>query len=60
MAARLKRPAARCFSVLARPPPQYVGHTPLTRIERLALAVGSGVMSFVDPRRGGNKNLGGA
>jgi hypothetical protein len=44
----------RCFSVLGRPPPNYEGHIPLTRSERLALAVGSGLMSFLDPRRGGN------
>ncbi|RYO80576.1 hypothetical protein DL763_008864 [Monosporascus cannonballus] len=43
---------ARAFSVLSRPPPNYPGHVPLTRIERTALAVGSGIMSFLDPRRG--------
>ncbi|KAF2752345.1 coenzyme Q biosynthesis protein-like protein Coq4 [Sporormia fimetaria CBS 119925] len=42
----------RCFSVLNRPPPNYEGHVPLTRLERLGLAVGSGVLSFLDPRRG--------
>ncbi|CAJ2504517.1 Uu.00g119110.m01.CDS01 [Anthostomella pinea] len=42
----------RPFSVLNRPPPNYPGHIPLTRIERAALAVGSGVISFFDPRRG--------
>ncbi|KAH8719422.1 ubiquinone biosynthesis protein coq4, mitochondrial [Phaeosphaeriaceae sp. PMI808] len=49
------RPAnidARCFSVLNRPPPNYEGHIPLTVIERLGLALGSGLGSFVDPRRG--------
>ncbi|KAH3943638.1 ubiquinone biosynthesis protein COQ4 [Parastagonospora nodorum] len=44
-------PHARCFSVLNRPPPNYEGHIPLTVIERLGLAVGSGLGSFLDPRR---------
>jgi ubiquinone biosynthesis protein COQ4 len=43
----------RCFSVLNRPPPNYEGHIPLTVAERLGLAVGSGLGSFLDPRRGG-------
>ncbi|EOA85619.1 uncharacterized protein SETTUDRAFT_161808 [Exserohilum turcica Et28A] len=42
----------RCFSVLNRPPPNYEGHIPLTRTERLALTIGSGLGSFLDPRRG--------
>ncbi|KAI0883840.1 Coq4-domain-containing protein [Annulohypoxylon maeteangense] len=41
----------RPFSVLNRPPPNYPGHVPLTRLERAALAVGSGVVSFFDPYR---------
>ena len=44
---------SRAFSVLNRPPPRYPGHVPLTRIERAALAVGSGLTSFFDPYRGG-------
>ncbi|KAF1958637.1 coenzyme Q biosynthesis protein-like protein Coq4 [Byssothecium circinans] len=44
--------SSRCFSVLNRPPPNYEGHIPLTRTERLGLALGSGLMSFLDPRRG--------
>ncbi|KAL1796986.1 hypothetical protein ACET3X_005526 [Alternaria dauci] len=43
---------SRCFSVLNRPPPNYEGHIPLTRVERLGLAIGSGLGSFLDPRRG--------
>lgn len=42
---------SRQFSVLNRPPPNYPGHVPLTRLERAALAVGSGVVSFFDPYR---------
>lgn len=43
----------RAFSLLNRPPPNYPGHVPLTNIERAGLAIGSGIMSFVDPYRGG-------
>jgi ubiquinone biosynthesis protein COQ4 len=39
------------FSVLSRPPPNYPGHVPLTRLERVSLAVGSAVASLVNPRR---------
>ncbi|PMD14375.1 ubiquinone biosynthesis protein coq4, mitochondrial [Hyaloscypha hepaticicola] len=42
----------RHFSVLNRPPPNYPGHVPLTRIEKAGLAVGSAVMSLMDPHRG--------
>ncbi|RAR07447.1 ubiquinone biosynthesis protein coq4, mitochondrial [Stemphylium lycopersici] len=41
----------RSFSVLNRPRPNYEGHIPLTRIERLGLALGSGLGSFLDPRK---------
>ncbi|KAF2856498.1 coenzyme Q biosynthesis protein-like protein Coq4 [Plenodomus tracheiphilus IPT5] len=44
--------AYRAFSVLNRPAPNYEGHVPLTRLERLGLALGSGIGSFLDPRRG--------
>jgi hypothetical protein len=44
---------SRHFSVLNRPPPNYPGHVPLTRIEKAGLAVGSAVMSLMDPYRGG-------
>ncbi|ORY60521.1 coenzyme Q biosynthesis protein Coq4 [Pseudomassariella vexata] len=40
------------FSVLNRPPPNYPGHVPLTRLERAALALGSGILSLRDPHRG--------
>ncbi|KAF2877098.1 ubiquinone biosynthesis protein COQ4, mitochondrial [Massariosphaeria phaeospora] len=43
--------SSRSFSVLNRPPPNYEGHVPLTRTERLGLALGSGLLSFLDPRR---------
>ncbi|KAI1149937.1 coenzyme Q biosynthesis protein Coq4 [Nemania diffusa] len=42
----------RAFSVLHRPPPNYPGHVPLTSLERAALALGSGLLSLLDPRRG--------
>ncbi len=45
--------SCRHFSVLNRPPPNYPGHIPLTRIEKAGLAVGSAVMSLMDPHRGG-------
>ncbi|KAJ4523541.1 Ubiquinone biosynthesis protein [Exophiala dermatitidis] len=41
----------RSFSVLNRPPPNYPGHVPLTRVERLGLAVGSAVTSLLNPYR---------
>lgn len=47
----------RHFSVLNRPPPNYPGHVPLTRIERGALAIGSAVGSLLNPRRGGSTAL---
>lgn len=43
----------RPFSVLNRPPPNYPGHVALTGIERAGLAVGSAVLSLLNPRRGG-------
>ena len=45
---------SRHFSVLNRPPPNYPGHIPLTRLERVGLAIGSAFMSLRDPHRGGN------
>ncbi|KAK6358861.1 Ubiquinone biosynthesis protein [Orbilia brochopaga] len=44
--------SSRAFSVLNRPPPNYPGHVPLTAPERLFLAAGAALMSFIDPRRG--------
>ncbi|KAK3330926.1 ubiquinone biosynthesis protein coq-4 [Apodospora peruviana] len=43
---------SRRFSILNRPPPNYPGHVPLTRLERAGLMIGSGLMSLRDPRRG--------
>ncbi|PQE13441.1 putative Ubiquinone biosynthesis mitochondrial protein [Rutstroemia sp. NJR-2017a WRK4] len=43
--------ATRSFSVLNRPPPNYPGHVPLTPLERGGLAVGSAVMSLINPYR---------
>ncbi len=53
----LRRTAAvpttrRGFSVLHRPPPNYPGHIPLTTLERAGLAIGSGLISLFNPRRG--------
>ncbi|KAK6524282.1 Ubiquinone biosynthesis protein [Orbilia ellipsospora] len=42
----------RPFSVLHRPPPNYPNHVPLKLPERLFLAAGSALISFLDPRRG--------
>jgi ubiquinone biosynthesis protein COQ4 len=47
------KPTARPFSVLNRPKPNYEGHVPLAPLERAALAIGSGVMAFMNPRRAG-------
>jgi len=47
-----RHPQRREFSILNRPPPNYPGHVPLTKVERLGLAVGSAVTSLVNPRRG--------
>ncbi|ETS84244.1 Ubiquinone biosynthesis protein COQ4 [Pestalotiopsis fici W106-1] len=39
------------FSVLNRPAPSYPGHVPLTKVERFALALGSGIGSLINPYR---------
>ncbi|PHH86987.1 hypothetical protein CDD83_9457 [Cordyceps sp. RAO-2017] len=49
-------PVASCalqrpFSALNRPAPSYPGHVPLTKIERVGLAIGSSVMAFFNPYR---------
>jgi ubiquinone biosynthesis protein COQ4 len=41
----------RQISILNRPPPNYPGHVPLTRVERVGLAVGSAITSLIDPYR---------
>ncbi|KAI5303108.1 hypothetical protein KEM56_007901, partial [Ascosphaera pollenicola] len=38
-------------TVYNRPSPNYPGHVPLTKLERLGLAVGSAVGAFFNPRR---------
>jgi hypothetical protein len=43
----------RNFSVFNRPPPNYPGHVPLTKVERVGLAVGASLWSFFDPYRHG-------
>lgn len=45
--------AGRLFSVLNRPLPSYKGHVPLNLPEKGVLAVGSGILSLLNPRRGG-------
>ena len=46
----------RRSSVLDRGPPNYEGHVPLTRIEQGTLAIGSALMSLLNPRRAGRNN----
>jgi len=41
----------RSFSILNRPPPNYPGHVPLTRVERVGLALGSALASLINPYR---------
>ncbi|KID95250.1 ubiquinone biosynthesis protein coq-4, partial [Metarhizium majus ARSEF 297] len=41
----------RQFSVLNRPPPNYAGHVPLTKLERLGMAIGSSAMALINPYR---------
>ncbi|KAF3002351.1 Ubiquinone biosynthesis protein [Neopestalotiopsis sp. 37M] len=47
-----QRQQTASFSVLNRPPPNYPGHVPLTKVERIALALGSGIGSLINPYRG--------
>ncbi|KAF4840308.1 Ubiquinone biosynthesis protein coq4 [Colletotrichum siamense] len=44
-------PSSRPFSVLNRPPPNYEGHVPLNRIEKVSLAIGAGIWSLLSPYR---------
>ncbi|KAK0729727.1 coenzyme Q biosynthesis protein Coq4-domain-containing protein [Lasiosphaeris hirsuta] len=50
--ASLPSPLNQQYSAPSRPPPNYPGHVPLNRLEKAALAIGSGLMSLRDPRRG--------
>jgi len=43
----------RTFSLLTRSKPQYLEHIPLNAVEKVTTAIGSGVMAFMNPRRGG-------
>ncbi|CAG8974464.1 hypothetical protein HYALB_00004160 [Hymenoscyphus albidus] len=53
-----REPHHRQFSVLNRPPPNYEGHVPLTKTERVGMAIGSAVLAFLNPRRAEtNKDL---
>ena len=54
IAARKHAATGCAFSVLARPPPNYPGHVPLTVPERILLGAGSAVLSLFNPRRAGN------
>ncbi|KAK4452904.1 ubiquinone biosynthesis protein [Podospora aff. communis PSN243] len=51
-AAVLSASQSRPYSGPSRPPPNYPGHIPLNTLEKAALAIGSGLMSLRDPRRG--------
>ncbi|EFY86373.1 ubiquinone biosynthesis protein coq-4 [Metarhizium acridum CQMa 102] len=42
---------SRRFSVLNRQPPNYPGHVPLTKLERLGMAIGSSAMALINPYR---------
>ncbi len=53
VSSRLDLPYYRPFSVLNRPPRNYPGHVPLNNLERGALALGSAIISLLDPRREG-------
>ncbi|KID72423.1 Coenzyme Q biosynthesis protein Coq4 containing protein, partial [Metarhizium brunneum ARSEF 3297] len=48
---------SRQFSVLNRPPPNYPGHVPLTKLERLGMAIGSSAMALINPYRAGMKSI---
>ena len=46
-------PASRAFNQLLHRSPSYPGHIPLNAFENAFLTVGSALMAFMDPRRGG-------
>ena len=52
-------PASRTFrtSSLLHRSPAYPGHIPLNTFENAFLTVGSALMAFMDPRRGGKPPL---
>ncbi|EFZ01151.1 coenzyme Q biosynthesis protein Coq4 [Metarhizium robertsii ARSEF 23] len=47
----------RQFSVLNRPAPNYPGHVPLTKLERLGMAIGSSAMALINPYRAGMQHI---
>ena len=56
-AACASSPSTRSFSVLNRPPPNYPGHVPLTKVERASLAIGASFWSFFNPYRHGTTQI---
>lgn len=52
-AATALAPSRRQYWTPSRPPPNYPGHIPLNTLEKAALAIGSGLISLANPRRGG-------
>lgn len=45
--------SSRYSSSFKRPPPNYPGHVPLSRIEQAAMAIGSSAMALFNPYRAG-------
>lgn len=56
-AATALAPSRRQYWTPSRPPPNYPGHIPLNTFEKVALAIGSGLISLANPRRAGASPL---